>query len=75
MGERKGGVTELKREPKKVEVSDAGDMAYEVGTYDVKFTSQEGGAQEASGNYVTVWEKVGDEWKTAAYIWNRGEEE
>jgi ketosteroid isomerase-like protein len=75
MGERKGGVTELKREPKKVEVSDAGDMAYEVGTYDVKFTSQEGGAQEASGNYVTVWEKVGGEWKTAAYIWNRGEGE
>jgi len=75
MGERKGGLTELEREPKRIEVSDAGDMAYEVGTYDVKFSSKERGPGEASGNYVTVWKKVGGEWKTAAYIWNRGEEE
>ena len=73
MGERKGGLTELEREPKRVEVSDAGDLAYEVGTYHVKFKSKERGAGEASGNYVTVWKKVAGEWKTAAYIWNRGE--
>jgi hypothetical protein len=23
---------------------------------------------------MSVWQKVGGEWKTAAYIWNRGEE-
>jgi ketosteroid isomerase-like protein len=73
MGERNGGLTELKREPKRIEVAEAGDMAYEVGTYDVKFNSKERGPGEASGNYVTVWKKTGGEWKTAAYIWNRGE--
>ena len=74
LGERNGGLTELQREPKRIEVADAGDMAYEVGTYEVKWDSKERGRGEASGNYVTVWKKVGDEWKTAAYIWNRGGE-
>jgi|SoiMethySBSTD1v2_1073268.scaffolds.fasta_scaffold201731_3 ketosteroid isomerase-like protein len=73
MGERNAGLTELERQPKKIEIADAGDMAYEVGTYDVKFNSKERGPGEATGNYVTVWKKVGGEWKTAAYIWNRGE--
>src|SRR5688572_31943275 len=31
LGERSGGLTELEREPKRIEVADAGDMAYEVG--------------------------------------------
>jgi ketosteroid isomerase-like protein len=74
LGERKSGLTELVREPKRIEVGNAGDLAYEVGTYKVKWDSKERGPGEASGNYVTVWKKVGGEWKTAAYIWNRGEE-
>jgi ketosteroid isomerase-like protein len=73
MGERNGGLTELERQPKRIEIADAGDMAYEVGEYDVKFNSKERGSGNATGNYVTVWKKVGGEWKTAAYIWNRGE--
>jgi len=73
MGERNSGLTELKREPKRIEIADAGDMAYEVGTYNVKFSSKERGPGQATGNYVTVWKKVGGGWKTAAYIWNRGE--
>ena len=74
LGERKSGLTELVREPKRIEVGNAGDLAYEVGTYKVKWDSKERGPGEASGNYITVWKKVGGEWKTAAYIWNRGEE-
>jgi uncharacterized protein (TIGR02246 family) len=65
---------ELKREPKKVEVADAGDMAYEVGTYKVSWDQGESRKGQGSGNYVTVWTKENGEWRTAAYIWNRGEE-
>jgi ketosteroid isomerase-like protein len=28
--------------------------------------------QEVVGKYVVVWEKVGDDWKLAADIWNDG---
>ena len=75
LGERAGSLTELEREPKRIEVADAGDLAYEVGTYKVRWESKERGRGEASGNYVTVWKKVGGDWKTAAYIWNRGAKE
>ncbi len=63
---------DLEREPRKVEVADAGDMAYEVGTYKVSWDKPQKG--QGAGNYVTVWKKENGEWKTAAYIWNRGEE-
>ena len=63
---------ELQREPKKIEVADAGDMAYEVGTYKVSWDKPQKG--QGAGNYVTVWKQENGEWKTAAYIWNRDEE-
>jgi ketosteroid isomerase-like protein len=28
--------------------------------------------QQVSGKYVVVWEKVGNDWKLAADIWNDG---
>ena len=75
VGELGGGLTKLEREPRRLEVADAGDMAYEVGTYEVSWEAPKNrGRGQASGNYVTVWKKVAGEWKTAAYIWNRGEE-
>ena len=75
VGELGGGLTKLEREPKRIEVADAGDMAYEVGTYEVSWEEPKNrGRGQASGNYVTIWKKVGADWKTAAYIWNRGEE-
>jgi hypothetical protein len=73
--ERRLGLTDLVREPMRIEVANSGDMADEVGTYKVEWESKERGAGEARGNYVTVSEKVGGEWKSAAYIWNRGEED
>jgi uncharacterized protein (TIGR02246 family) len=70
-----GGKFELQREPKKIEVADAGDMAYEVGTYKVSWDKPQARQKgQGAGNYVTVWKKDNGEWKTAAYIWNRGEE-
>jgi ketosteroid isomerase-like protein len=65
----------LERKPKRIEVAEAGDMAYEVGTYEVSWEEPNNRRGQASGNYVTVWKKVDGEWKTAAYIWNRGAEE
>lgn len=63
-GEFAGGTFELEREPKKIEVADGGDMAYEVGAYRVRWdkprTSQRG---EGAGNYVTVWTKENGEWR------------
>jgi uncharacterized protein (TIGR02246 family) len=74
-GEFTGGKFELQRNPKKIEVGDGGDMAYEVGSYTVSWDkparNQKG---QGAGNYVTVWRKEKGEWKTAAYIWNRGEQ-
>jgi len=50
-------------------------LAYEVGTYRVTWEKpKERRKGEGVGNYVTVWKKAAGEWKTAAYIWNRGEE-
>ena len=71
-GEFGGRKFDLERRPKKVEVADAGDMAYEVGTYKVSWDKPQKG--QGAGNYVTVWKKENGEWKTAAYIWNRGEQ-
>jgi hypothetical protein len=50
-------------------------MAYEVGTYKVSWDKPgEHRKGEGADNYVTVWKKDNGEWKTAAYIWNRGEQ-
>jgi len=71
-----GGKFELAREPKKVEVADGGDMAYEVGTYQVSWDkTREHEKGHAAGNYVTVWKKENGDWKTVAYTWNRGAKE
>jgi uncharacterized protein (TIGR02246 family) len=70
-----GGKFDLAREPKKIEIADAGDMAYEVGTYKVNWDMPKNRRKgHAAGNYVTVWKKENGDWKTAAYIWNPGAE-
>ncbi len=44
--------------------------AREIGTFSLK--TKGANPKEVSGKYVVVWEKVGDEWKLAADIWNDG---
>jgi ketosteroid isomerase-like protein len=44
--------------------------AYEIGRFSMKTKGAR--AQELTGRYVVVWEKVGGEWKLAADIWNDG---
>ncbi len=44
--------------------------AREIGTFSLKTKGPT--PQEVSGKYVVVWEKVGEDWKLAADIWNDG---
>jgi uncharacterized protein (TIGR02246 family) len=44
--------------------------AREIGTFSVKTKGPT--PQEVTGKYVVVWEKVGNDWKLAADIWNDG---
>jgi len=44
--------------------------AREIGTFSLKTKGPT--PQELSGKYVVVWEKVGNDWKLAADIWNEG---
>ena len=44
--------------------------AREIGTVNLK--TKGAAPQEIAGKYVVVWEKVGDDWKLAADIWNDG---
>ena len=44
--------------------------AREIGTFSLKTKGQT--PQEVTGKYVVVWEKVGNDWKLAADIWNDG---
>lgn len=56
-------------EPTTIEVAEAGDMAYDVGTYQLSFESEDGPVQDV-GKYVVVWVKEDGEWKAAADIFN-----
>jgi uncharacterized protein (TIGR02246 family) len=44
--------------------------AREIGTFSLKMKGLT--PQEVTGKYVVVWEKVGNDWKLAADIWNDG---
>ena len=44
--------------------------AREIGTFSLKTKGTP--PQEITGKYLVVWEKVGDDWKLAADIWNEG---
>ncbi len=44
--------------------------AREIGTFSMKTKGPT--PQEVTGKYVVIWEKVGNDWKLAADIWNDG---
>jgi uncharacterized protein (TIGR02246 family) len=48
-----------------VEVAQSGELAYEIGTYDLAFDS-DAGRFEDHGKYVVVWRKEDGAWKIAA---------
>ncbi len=49
-----------------IDVAQAGDMAFERGTYKMSMTGPRGTKIDDHGNYVTVWKKVDGQWKVAA---------
>jgi uncharacterized protein (TIGR02246 family) len=58
-------------EPAKIEVAKAKDMAYDVGTYELKFNDLQGNPTTVIGKYVVVWKKQPDkQWKVVADIFN-----
>jgi uncharacterized protein (TIGR02246 family) len=67
------GMAEKISDPKvtTLEVKSLGpSAAREIGTFSLKTKGPT--SQEVTGKYVVVWEKVGEDWKLAADIWNDG---
>ena len=57
--------------PTKIAVSKSHDMAYEIGTFDLKLSDAQGTVTSTPGKYVVVWRKEADhEWKAVADIFN-----
>jgi ketosteroid isomerase-like protein len=57
--------------PAKIEVAKSGDLAYDVGTFELKFNDAGGNTTTAAGKYVVVWKKQADKrWKVVADIFN-----
>jgi uncharacterized protein (TIGR02246 family) len=55
-------------QPSTIVVADAGDLAAERGTYQASWTGPKGKKIEDHGSYVTVWKKVGGQWKVLSDI-------
>lgn len=56
--------------PTKIEVSKSGDMAYEIGTFELKMNDASGTPTTTPGKYVVTWKKIGGHWKVEADIFN-----
>ena len=59
----------LRWTPSSVEVAAAGDMAYEIGTYQLAMDAPAGRVDD-DGKYVVVWRKMDGGWEVAADIFN-----
>jgi len=57
--------------PTKIEVSKSGDLAYEIGTFELKLNDAQGNATTTPGKYVVAWKKQPTHnWKAVADIFN-----
>jgi uncharacterized protein (TIGR02246 family) len=57
--------------PSKIDISKSGDIAYEIGTFELKMNDQQGTPTTTAGKYVVVWKKTSQEkWKVQADIFN-----
>jgi ketosteroid isomerase-like protein len=57
--------------PTKIDVAKSGDLAYDVGTFELKLNDANGSPTTMMGKYVVVWKKQADgHWKAAADIFN-----
>jgi ketosteroid isomerase-like protein len=57
--------------PTKIEVAKSGEMAYDVGTFELKLNDANGKSTTTPGKYVVVWKKQADkQWKAVADVFN-----
>jgi ketosteroid isomerase-like protein len=57
--------------PTTIEVSKSGDMAYDIGTFELTMNDPQGNATMIPGKYVVVWKKQPNHnWKAIADIFN-----
>ena len=57
--------------PTRVEVAGSKDLAYDVGTFELKLNDDKGASMTIPGKYVVVWKKQKDgQWKAEADIFN-----
>ena len=58
-------------EPTTADVSVSGDLGYSEGTYEMRYSDQQGKTIDQKGSYVTIWKKNKDgAWKLAVDISN-----
>lgn len=58
-------------QPTRVEVAKSGDIAYEVGTYDISYKDANGNTVSDQGKLLEIWKKqVGGDWKCIVDTWN-----
>lgn len=62
------GVSEARLET--LEVETQGDLAYEVGRFEMVVQPQGGERAEMRGKYVVVWKLEGEGWRMHVDIWN-----
>ena len=55
--------------PTRIDVAASGDLATDIGTYDLAFSGESGRVRD-EGTYVVVWQKLDGEWKIIADIYN-----
>jgi ketosteroid isomerase-like protein len=53
-----------------VEVKQDGNLAVEVGTYEMSMSMPTGEEMNDNGKYITVWERQGNDWKVIMEAWN-----
>jgi uncharacterized protein (TIGR02246 family) len=60
----------LRFAPSNVEVAHSGDLAYEVGTFELTMNDAQGKPVTTPGKYVVVWKQTDGKWKVTADIFN-----
>lgn len=56
-------------EPTRIVIAESGDVAWEIGFYDLSFTGESGPVSD-HGKYVVTWTKVNGRWLVGADIFN-----
>ncbi|HZR57264.1 MAG TPA: DUF4440 domain-containing protein [Terriglobales bacterium] len=60
----------LRFAPTSVEVAQSGDLAYEIGTFELTMHDAQGKPVKTPGKYVVTWKQMGGKWKATADIFN-----